>query len=139
MNRASIIRRVWASRLTRWLAVPATLMAIGSGLLTASPASADSYNQVCQYGIANTEICVSYDYTNGNAAMNVFNNSQSSLYVDLSMSYEGGGTFENGITISPISWAGFAHHLGTAHPGQICGYVWYAASGAYVGGACGNF
>jgi hypothetical protein len=140
MYRAFIIRRLWAARLTRWLAVPATLMAIGGGLLTASPASAaDIFNQVCNYGYAGTEICISYDYTDGNTAINVDNGSQSSLYADLQIIYAGGGASQNGITISPVSWYGFSHHLGVANPGQICGYLYYAASGAYIGGACGNF
>jgi hypothetical protein len=120
------------------LAGSVAALAIG-GALTASPAFADTFSQSCN-NFTQFEVCISYDYTNGNAAVNVLNeqNVTQSYIMDLVQTRTNTAEIEHA-TIAPYSWFGFPWHLGEASPGQLCGYVYWGASGAYAGGVCATF
>ena len=108
------------TRATRWRlpAAVGTAAVIGAGtVLAATPAHADTYQQVCSTYHSWTE-CVSYDYTNGNLAVNALNGYSTSeneaLWMDV-----GPLVHSQAFNIPPHSWAGFAWHFGNP-PGPVC-------------------
>ncbi len=104
----------------RWrlsAAVGAVAVVGASTVLAASPARADDYQQTCNTFHNWTE-CVSYDYTNGNVAVNALNGYSTSQNESL-WGEIGSQVYSQAFNIPPHSWAGFSWHNGIP-PGQVC-------------------
>ncbi len=82
-----------------------------SAVSVAPPARADVYNQVCQTYHSWTE-CVSYDWTNGNLAVNALNGYSVTQTESLWMKDAYGDLNSQGFNIPAHSWAGFSWHWG---------------------------
>jgi hypothetical protein len=113
-------RRKPVNRATRWRLPAAVGVAavIGVGtVMVASPAHADTYRQACSTYHSWTE-CISFDYTNGNLAVNALNGYSSSqnesLWMNPFMMVR-----SEAFNIAPGTWAGFAWHTGNP-PGNVC-------------------
>jgi hypothetical protein len=108
------------SHAIRWRlsAVVGTMAVIGVGtVMVASPAHADTYQQKCSTYHSWTE-CISFDYTNGNLAVNALNGYSTSeneaLWMNPFMNVR-----SEAFNIAPHNWAGFAVHMGNP-PGDVC-------------------
>lgn len=108
------------TRATRWRlsAAVGTVAVIGVGtMLAASPAHADTYQQTCSTYHSWTE-CISFDYTNGNLAVNALNGYSTSeneaLWMNPFMRVR-----SEAFNIPPHNWAGFSWHSGNP-PGDVC-------------------
>jgi hypothetical protein len=108
------------TRATRWRLPAAVGVAavIGAGTMLAAPsASADTYHQACSTYHSWTE-CISFDYTNGNLAVNALNGYSSSQNEALWMNPFNSVRSE-AFNIPPNSWAGFPWHM-SFPPGYVC-------------------
>jgi hypothetical protein len=109
----------------RWRlsAIAGTVAVIGaSSALAAAPAYAqDKVTQVCQSYHSWTE-CVSYDFTNGNIAINAHNGYSTSETEALTIQAIGTGWSE-AFTIPAGGWSGFSEHLGSEPTGTTIGLI----------------
>lgn len=107
-------------RIRRRLSVAAATIAVAGGsMLTASPAYADYVTQNCNVYHSWTE-CISYDYTNGNLAVNALNGYSTTQVEALWMSLNGSQVDNRGFSIPPHTWAGYAHDYGSQNPFTAC-------------------
>jgi hypothetical protein len=110
-------------RATRWrltAALGAAAIIGASAVSIAPPASADTVDQKCGTYNSWTE-CISYDYNNGNLAVNALNGYSTSETESLWMEDSYGDVFSEGFVIPAHSWAGFSVHWGPISSGiEIC-------------------
>ena len=108
----------------RWLSITVGTTALigASAVSVASPARADSVNQVCNTFHSWTE-CISYDYTNGDIAVNALNGYSTTEAESLWFSYNGGIIASQGFSIPPNAWRGFSYYWGVLPADQVCGGI----------------
>ena len=109
----------------RLAAVASSVAVIGAGtVLAASPAHAqDTVSQVCSSYHSWTE-CISYDFNNGNVAINAYNGYSTAQTESLTLiTNPDGGQWSEGFTIPAGSWRGYAEHLGSEPSGSTCGSI----------------
>lgn len=104
----------------RLLAAVGAVAVIGaSTVLVTSPAYADGTEQFCNSYHLWTE-CISYDFTNGNLAVNALNGYSTTEAAAL-WAERGNVTLGiKGFNIPPHSWAGFPIPLGAQSPFTAC-------------------
>jgi hypothetical protein len=108
----------------RLSAVAGIVAVIGASTMAASPAYAqDKVAQTCQSYHSWTE-CISYDFTNGNVAINAYNGYSSSETESLTLiTNPDGGEWSEGFTIPAGNWRGFSEHVGIEPTGDNFGYI----------------
>lgn len=121
-NGGKLSRRATRRQLS---AVLGAAVVVGAGTaLTASPAHADAFQQVCSTYHSWTE-CVSYDATDNVVAVNALNGySTQQNNVALAVSI-GNNPFSEVFNIPSGSWRGFgvSWSISPFHPEEICGSI----------------
>jgi hypothetical protein len=113
--------RKLVSRAIRWRLAPITAAAVigASAVAIASPARADEVHQACNTYHNWTE-CVSYDYTNGNLAVNALNNGNAGTHSVFLENYPS-AVYSESFNFSAGNWVGFAKH--TMPATEVCGGI----------------
>jgi hypothetical protein len=115
--------RKLVSRAIRWrlaVALGAATVMGASAVAVASPARADDVVQDCNTYHNWTE-CISYDYTNGNLAVNALNSGNAGNHSVWMVNTPPSEVFSASFNFSAGHWVGFAEH--TPPRSEVCGGI----------------
>jgi len=113
-------RKSRATRRRRLSAAAGAMAVIGvSAMLAAPSAYADNFEQYCNGYHSWTE-CISYDWSNGNLAVNALNGYSYAQTEALWIKVYGVMVANQGFNIPAHSWRGFPHFLGTGNSFSAC-------------------